>query len=112
MLTMAVLVLAAGCGMPIGYSAVILPQLYNSNDSLQMDLEFGSWFGTHNYSHSRAQSWPNMICLRQKKIEKLNLIVCDEYKLAGFYLHKLISHKSLLIKLNKWVMCVEKSKHS
>lgn len=42
---MAVLVLAAGCGMPIGYSAVILPQLYNSNDSLQMDLEFGSWFG-------------------------------------------------------------------
>jgi len=24
---------------------VILPQLYNSSDSLQMDLDVGSWFG-------------------------------------------------------------------
>ncbi|KAJ6645614.1 hypothetical protein Bhyg_00821 [Pseudolycoriella hygida] len=45
LLTSAVLIMAAGCGMPIGFSAVILPQLYNSSDDLQMDLDVGSWFG-------------------------------------------------------------------
>ncbi|KAG4069034.1 hypothetical protein HA402_008345 [Bradysia odoriphaga] len=41
-----VLIMAAGCGMPIGFSTVILPQLYNSSDELQMDLDFGSWFAS------------------------------------------------------------------
>lgn len=31
--------------MPIGYSATLLPQLYNSSDALTIDLEMGSWIG-------------------------------------------------------------------
>lgn len=36
---------AAGCGMPIGYSAILLPQLKNTNDSLHIDDTMGSWIG-------------------------------------------------------------------
>jgi len=42
-MTCAVLILTCACGMPIGYSAVILPQLYNSSDPLSLDIEMGSW---------------------------------------------------------------------
>lgn len=45
MLTGGIFFLAAACGMPIGYSAVILPQLTNSSDPLSFDIEMGSWFG-------------------------------------------------------------------
>lgn len=44
-MTGAILILAAGCGMPMAYSAVILPQLYKSNDTLRIDMEMGSWIG-------------------------------------------------------------------
>ncbi|CAO1372341.1 unnamed protein product [Diamesa serratosioi] len=44
LLTCAIVLLACGCGMPIGYSAVILPQLVNNPDQkLSMDVEMGSW---------------------------------------------------------------------
>jgi hypothetical protein len=39
------IILAAACGMPIGYSAVILPQLHNESDPLNLDLEMSSWIG-------------------------------------------------------------------
>lgn len=32
--------------MPIGYSAVLLPQLYNSTDDLKIDLAMGSWIAS------------------------------------------------------------------
>ncbi|CRK96153.1 CLUMA_CG009582, isoform A [Clunio marinus] len=42
--TLALILLTAGVGMPIGYSVVILPQLLNHpNDSLAMDYEMASW---------------------------------------------------------------------
>lgn len=46
LLTTSVLLTAAACGMPIGYSSVILPQLYNTSDPLTMDPEMGSWIAS------------------------------------------------------------------
>lgn len=44
-MTGAVFILMAGCGMPIGYSAILLPQLLESNGTLHIDTETGSWIG-------------------------------------------------------------------
>ncbi|XP_037917653.1 facilitated trehalose transporter Tret1 [Hermetia illucens] len=54
----AVLIVAAGCGMPIGYSAVLLPQLYNTSDLLQMDVQMGSWFAS---IHSLATPFGSLV---------------------------------------------------
>lgn len=45
MVTAAVFTLMVGCGMPIGYSAILLPQLLESNGTLHINTETGSWIG-------------------------------------------------------------------
>ncbi|XP_034185866.2 uncharacterized protein LOC117606334 isoform X5 [Osmia lignaria lignaria] len=42
----AVLLLAAGGGMPIGYSAILLPQLAQNNGTMHADRELGSWIAS------------------------------------------------------------------
>lgn len=36
---------SASCGMPVGYSAILLPQLKITNDTMHIDEEIGSWIG-------------------------------------------------------------------
>lgn len=46
LLTAIVTAVTASAGMPIGYSAILLPQLKSMNDSLQVDDEMGSWIAS------------------------------------------------------------------
>lgn len=39
---------SASCGMPVGYSAILLPQLKNDNGTMGIDDETGSWIGKNN----------------------------------------------------------------
>ncbi|KAK9876969.1 hypothetical protein WA026_016000 [Henosepilachna vigintioctopunctata] len=46
MVACAVMLSSAGCGMPVGYSAILLPQLSNENDTIQMNDDRGSWIAS------------------------------------------------------------------
>lgn len=45
MVVAAVLAVTASAGMPIGYSAILLPQLNTTNSTLKIDENLGSWIG-------------------------------------------------------------------
>ncbi|XP_037716546.1 facilitated trehalose transporter Tret1-2 homolog [Drosophila subpulchrella] len=57
--TCAVLLLSAGCGMPIGYSAILLPQLTDTNTTeIPIDVETGSWIAS---VHSLATPFGSLL---------------------------------------------------
>ncbi|KAG6440722.1 hypothetical protein O3G_MSEX001422 [Manduca sexta] len=58
LITCAVLILAAGAGHPIGFSAVALPQLREENSSMRIDDEMGSWIAS---IHSAATPLGSML---------------------------------------------------
>lgn len=45
LVTGGVMLSSASCGMPVGYSAILLPQLKNDNGTMGIDDETGSWIG-------------------------------------------------------------------
>ncbi|KAL0838931.1 hypothetical protein ABMA28_016941 [Loxostege sticticalis] len=58
LITCAVLILAAGAGHPIGFSAVALPQLRDENSTMRIDDEMGSWIAS---IHSAATPLGSML---------------------------------------------------
>ncbi|XP_041979373.1 facilitated trehalose transporter Tret1-like isoform X2 [Aricia agestis] len=58
LITCAVLILAAGAGHPIGFSAVALPQLREENSTLRIDDDMGSWIAS---IHSAATPLGSML---------------------------------------------------
>ncbi|XP_061716000.1 facilitated trehalose transporter Tret1-like isoform X1 [Cydia pomonella] len=58
LVTCAVLILAAGAGHPIGFSAVALPQLRNETSNMRIDEDMGSWIAS---IHSAATPLGSMV---------------------------------------------------
>ncbi|XP_022119148.2 facilitated trehalose transporter Tret1 isoform X1 [Pieris rapae] len=58
LITCAVLILAAGAGHPIGFSAIALPQLQNKTSTLPTDEDMGSWIAS---IHSAATPLGSML---------------------------------------------------
>ncbi|XP_033251516.1 facilitated trehalose transporter Tret1-2 homolog, partial [Drosophila miranda] len=57
--TCAVLLLSAGCGTPIGFSAVLLPQLSDGNTTeIPIDIDTGSWIAS---VHSLATPFGSLL---------------------------------------------------
>ncbi|XP_045473515.1 facilitated trehalose transporter Tret1-like isoform X1 [Harmonia axyridis] len=58
MVTCAVMMSSAGCGMPVGYSAILLPQLSHDNETIHIDDEQGSWIAS---IHSAATPFGSIL---------------------------------------------------
>ncbi|XP_060528434.1 facilitated trehalose transporter Tret1-like [Cylas formicarius] len=58
LVTGATMLTSAGCGMPVGYSAILLPQLQNNNDSMNINDELASWIAS---VHSAATPFGSLV---------------------------------------------------
>jgi hypothetical protein len=54
--TGAVFLLTTCCGIHVGYSAILLPQLKAENSTLPTDEELGSWIGEISVPHNTQPS--------------------------------------------------------
>ncbi|XP_053593435.1 facilitated trehalose transporter Tret1-2 homolog [Microplitis demolitor] len=84
----AVLFLTAGVGMPIGYSGVLLPQLYEINSTLHIEEDIGSWIAS---IHSLASPFGSLIsgplldAIGRRSCLQLSAIpLCIGWLLIGF----------------------------
>ncbi|XP_050350830.1 facilitated trehalose transporter Tret1-like isoform X1 [Nymphalis io] len=96
LITCAVLILAAGAGHPIGFSAVALPQLRTENSSMRIDDEMGSWIAS---IHSAATplgsmlSGPIMEAIGRRKTLQASTLPL----IVGWILIGTASHHALLL---------------
>ncbi|XP_050499793.1 facilitated trehalose transporter Tret1 [Diabrotica virgifera virgifera] len=94
--TSAVMLSAASCGMPVGYSAVLLPQLKFMNDSMQIDDEMGSWIAS---IHSAATPLGSLLSgiLMERCGRKLALQIASMPLIFGWFLIAFSLNHSILL---------------
>ncbi|XP_013186921.1 facilitated trehalose transporter Tret1 [Amyelois transitella] len=96
LITCTVLILAAGAGHPIGFSAVALPQLRVENTSMQIDDEMGSWIAS---IHSAATPLGSMLSgpIMEAIGRRRTLQVCILPLIVGWIIIGTASHHALLL---------------
>ncbi|XP_018567937.1 facilitated trehalose transporter Tret1-2 homolog [Anoplophora glabripennis] len=94
--TSAVMLSSASCGMPVGYSAVLLPQLKLINDSMQIDDEIGSWIAS---VHSAATPLGSLLSgvLMDRCGRKLALQIASIPLIVGWILIGLSRNHAVLL---------------
>ncbi|PZC79534.1 hypothetical protein B5X24_HaOG216199 [Helicoverpa armigera] len=96
LITCAVLILAAGAGHPIGFSAVALPQLRIENSTMRIDEEMGSWIAS---IHSAATPLGSMLSgpIMEAIGRKRTLQACTLPLIVGWIIIGTASHHALLL---------------
>lgn len=88
MVVAAVLAVTASAGMPIGYSAILLPQLNNTNSTLKINENLGSWIASiHSLSSPIGSllSGPLLDLIGRKTLLQIATIpLCLGWILIGF----------------------------
>ncbi|EFA10509.1 facilitated trehalose transporter Tret1 [Tribolium castaneum] len=94
--TGAVMLSSASCGMPVGYSAVLLPQLKYPNESLRIDDEIGSWIAS---VHSAATPFGSLLSgvLMDRCGRKLALQIASLPLILGWILIGLAPNHAVLL---------------
>ncbi|KAJ8967883.1 hypothetical protein NQ317_013785 [Molorchus minor] len=94
--TGAVMLSSASCGMPVGYSAVLLPQLKFINGSMQIDDEIGSWIAS---VHSAATPLGSLLSgvLMDRCGRKLALQIASTPLILGWILIGLSENHAVLL---------------
>lgn len=96
LITCAVLILAAGAGHPIGFSAVALPQLREENSSMRIDDEMGSWIAS---IHSAATPLGSMLSgpIMEAIGRRRTLQACTIPLVLGWIIIGTSTHHALLL---------------
>ncbi|XP_056633177.1 facilitated trehalose transporter Tret1-like [Diorhabda sublineata] len=96
LLTSAVMLSSASCGMPVGYSAVLLPQLKSINNSMEIDDEMGSWIAS---IHSAATPLGSLLSgiLMERCGRKLALQIGAMPLIFGWLLIALSANHAILL---------------
>ncbi|XP_023016449.2 solute carrier family member pippin isoform X1 [Leptinotarsa decemlineata] len=94
--TSAVMLSSASCGMPVGYSAILLPQLKFINGSMQIDDEIGSWIAS---IHSAATPLGSLLSgvLMERCGRKLALQIASMPLILGWILIAFAPNHALLL---------------